>query len=195
MYFEDVFAYVRAHRQHGSSVDGTGAGSVWGVVNERDLFLTFPAIPHRITSREIDFHFYKLPAGWTRVTADAGESWVVARSPNEKVPAGVRSIVIDGARKLARRITRPEQVAQVVHWFDSLPVTGRGYGDWCTIAITYPPPPPVTIDFLGAAGAKLATATIASVCASQIVDFSVHGHDEAPLLGGNVLARIAHLPR
>jgi hypothetical protein len=196
MYFEDVFAFVQQHPQPGSSVDGSGEGSRWGVVNERDLFLTFPAIPHRISSREIDFHFYELHGGWTRVTADAGDSWVVARSPNEKVPAGVTAIVVHGPRKLSRRFTRPERVARIVRWFDSLPVGARDPGNWCTLLVTPPGPPVLVVDFLGSDGTKLATGSgteIPYACDGNMY-ISIRGHDEAPLITGSFLRRIERLP-
>jgi hypothetical protein len=197
MYFEDIFAFVQEHRQRGSSVDGSGAGSRWGIVNERDLFLTFPAIPHRISSREIDFHFYKLPGGWTRFTADAGDSWVVARSPNEKVPAGVTSIVVHGPRNLARRFTSPQRVARIVRWFDSLPVGARNPGNWCTLHITPPGPPVLVVDLLGSDGTKLATGSgteIPYACDGNMY-VSIRGHDEAPLITGSFLRRIERLRR
>ncbi|MDX6480229.1 MAG: hypothetical protein QOG85_739 [Gaiellaceae bacterium] len=211
--FEQVFAFEQEHRPRGSSVNGSGEGSLWGVVNERDLFLTFPAIPHRIVSREVDFHFSALPGGWTRFSADAGDEWVVARSPNEKVPAGVREIVIHGEktapgpgirvvttpfpRKLARRFTRPKQVARIVHWFDSLPVGAADPSGWCTLSIVPPAPPVLVIDFIAADGTKLATASgfeFPWAC-DDTIDFSVGGRDEAPLVVGNVLRRIERLPR
>ena len=134
--------------------------------------------------------------GRSRVKAHRRRLSTQARSPNEKVPAGVRTIAISGPRKPARRITRPEQVARIVHWFDSLPVTGRRYDDRCTILIRYPPPPPVkTIDFLGADGreARDGDGGISLPVRWSTSVSAVTTRHRSP--AGTCSARIEHLPR
>jgi hypothetical protein len=192
----DVLAFERAHRPRGSTATGSGTGSDRSVITSQQLMFSFPALAGRILSRLINVDLVPLRGGWTRIRVDAQDIWIVTRSPNEKMPAGVRAIVIHGPSQLAGRITRPAQVARIIHWFDALPVAQPGFHHlFCPLVSG----PLVTIQFIGAGTTTLATAStlynrgLSGPC--NTISFSVGSRHEAPLVGGTFLRRVERLAR
>ena len=142
----------------------------------------------------LDFGLVIKPGGWTRISVTVDDVWEIARSPQEKVPPGVRELVVRRGKQPAHRITRPAQVARVIHWFDSLQVEQSFTGE-CGPGY---PSPLVTFDFLGADGTKLATASYSfndlwGRCTA--VTFRVGNREERQLAGSPVLLRIERLLR
>jgi hypothetical protein len=190
-----VLAFEKAHRPHGASDEGSGWGGRGSVVTDRELSYSLPGVAGRIDSRGLDFELDRVSDNRTRIHVTAYDNWVVVGSPKERVPAGVREIVVHGPARLARRITQPERIARIVRWFDSLPVAPgwTSFGCWVTDRS------PVRIDFLGARGAKLATASgiynggFSSIC--NPIAFSVGGLSYPSLIGDDFLLRVARLPR
>jgi hypothetical protein len=110
---------------------------------------------------------------------DAGISWIYPRAATEVVPAGVREVdVHDG--KLARRVTKPAEVAKIVRWFDGLNVMQPGPSVGCMAVIASR----VQLTFRSATGARLARAVASSGAADNCtpIRFTVGGKEQTPLI-------------
>jgi len=118
--------------------------------------------------------------GQTRVRFDAGVAWIYPRSPSEVVPAGVAEVDIRGAG-VDRRVTDPNQIRQLVRWFDALNVNQPGPSVGCAAIIDST----VAFVFRSADRAPLATASVPSVGPTDNCDairFSVGGKRQWPLI-------------
>ncbi|HEY2353907.1 MAG TPA: hypothetical protein VGH79_03295 [Gaiellaceae bacterium] len=73
--------------------------------------------------------------GWTVVKEEAAAAWIYPRSPQEKVPRGVREIDIRGGG-VDQRVTDRAKVAQIVQWFDGLNVAPSGVVVSCMINLS-----------------------------------------------------------
>jgi hypothetical protein len=193
-----VVAFVKAHPAAGSRQSGTGWGSGPGIPKNREIEFAFPPIKDRIGTRWLAVLMVSLPGGSTGVRVDAQEVWTVTRSPSEKVPSRVREIRLTSASLgrppiVALTVTNPVQVRRIISWFDALgvvqpgvlgcPVLGNG--------------PIVTFSFRSASGVQLARASVLDLEGMSgpcnAIDFSIGGHRQAPLVGGEFLKRIQRL--
>ena len=181
-----------------------------GMVNtrghvSRQLTFSFPAIRHRVVTRQLGVNIVPLrkPSGrengWTAIQIGAWDDWVVARDPDEVVPSGIRAIEIRKGSLLVHRVTALRTIATIVHWFDALPVSPpagpcgppgvRGDGRFW----------PERIAFVGGSGQVVARAkdwlygTLSTACAP--ISFSVGRHSFPPLVGGRFLIRVENLLR
>jgi len=193
--FAEVLAFERAHPPRGSSGTSSYAETDREYSNTITLQFHFRHFADRVSERTINVEVDSLADGWTRIGVEAFDTWVVVRSLNEKVPDGVRAIVIHGPAAFRRQITRPEQIARIVNWVDALPVAEPTHPICAGILLTNSYR--VTVEFLGAGRTNLATVDgwgLSGACFSTI-GFSIRGRAQTQLVGGNVLRRIARLPR
>ncbi len=133
----------------------------------------------------------RLP-GRTAVRVDAGAVWIYPRSPEEVLPAGVTTIDI-GSERATTHVTDSQKVAQIVSWFDALPIVQPGVIVVCPLG---PVGLPVKFDFRSAGGDLLARALAPSIgpstqCAP--VTFTIDGQKQTPLIGGNFVPRVEGL--
>jgi hypothetical protein len=117
--------------------------------------------------------------GGTLVRLDAGVAWIYPRSPKEVVPAGVREIDIRD-QKLARHVTDPAQVKEIVRWFDALHVSQPGPSVGCIAVLGSN----VGLVFRSASGARLASARVPSYPANNCdsIAFSIGGKRQWSLI-------------
>ena len=209
-----VFAFERAHAPRGARITriDTGGGyrahphSAWHTT--AGLTFSFPAFKHRVKARELSVSIVSLTPHWTGIRIDASDEWVVARAPNEVVPAGVRTITVrrvpppptamypdpKGKPRLAHRVTSRRQVATIIRWFDKLPVSQESCGPYIPPQGDYE-----RIAFLDGSGHVLARANaypygaVSGTCTP--IEFSIGGKSFAPLLGGRFLIRVERLLR
>lgn len=187
---DQVFAWEDAHRPRGSTKDGAGTGSKWGVLTDRELMYLYPPIAGRISDRRLNFNLIVKPGGWTRIYVWVQDTPIVARSPNERLPVGVTQVVFR-----SHLITDHAKVAKIVHWFDALPIVQPGIGScaWYSSNSSV-----VHLDFGNAAGNVVAHASLAlryglrSDRCSPIT-FDVGGHPQSPIDGGDFFRRVKRL--
>ena len=190
-----VFAFERAHRPHGSKLTATGTAD-WGRNSSQQLTFSFPAIAHRVSTRELVVDIVPLTNGWTGIRIDAQDAWVVTRPVGEVVPAGVRMIDIRKGSRLVHRVTAPRKVATIIRRFDALPLSPMGNYP-CKILIAGPPE---RILFRGgpemqvlARASGFPFGALSGGC--NPIAFSAGGHSFPPLLGGRFLIRVEKLLR
>jgi len=163
MPFLQVYKWEKAHPPRGSG-PGDFSGAVgWDPnhgrpIADRGEGYGYPSIAGRTSGGEVDLDVshYVRHGTWTRISFDVTETWIIARPGSEKIPSGVRTLVIRGLGRRVRRITRPDVVARIVRWFDSKRVVQSYVGE-CGRGGTHPRA--VRITFFGAEGKALATAT------------------------------------
>lgn len=191
----EVFAWEQAHRPRGAAEDGSGTGARWGVITDRELMFDYPPIADRISERSLDIEMIVKPGGWTRIHAYAADTPIVARSPNEKVPAGVKQILFR-----RRLITNAAEIGRIVRRFDALPIVQPGSTFSCPLLVYGPV---VQLEFRRASGEVLASARLAGHFAGGGLDstsctpieFTIGDHPQAPLVGGDFLGWVARNAR
>ena len=164
MPFLQVYKWEKAHPPRGSG-PGDFSGAVgWDRNNGRPIAdrgegYGYPALAGRTYGGELDLDVshYVRHGAWTRISFDVEERWIVARPPEERIPGGVRTLVIHGLGRRVRRITRTAAIARIVRWFDSRPLVQSYAGECGPGGPAYLRP--VRITFLDAAGKVLASAT------------------------------------
>jgi hypothetical protein len=123
----DVLAYLEARAPAGSKLGMTGGGSKPGST-EQDVSFQWPAIPGRLTSRQLAVSLTALPGGSTGVLAQAESEWIVPRPRSERVPASTREVVVtlaprNGGLNRSDAVTSAGQVRRIVAMINALPVT------------------------------------------------------------------------
>lgn len=176
-----VFAYERAHRPRGRVYTDTSA---------RRMTLFFPPVAGQVSQRSLDFELEALRGGWTKIRVTAQDTPVVADPPHEKVPNAVTQIAFQ-----FHVITDRSKVATIVRWFEALPSGPIPIGsctDWMSEG------PTVRLDFRDTYGNVLASTSLwehygleSNRCAPM--DYTIGGHPQAPLIGGNFLLRVKRL--
>jgi hypothetical protein len=168
-----VATFVRALRVRGLQRHGTGSG------NGAQHYLSWSFLGR---SRSLDVTAVALPRR-TVVRVDAQVAWIYPRSPREKVPEATREIVVR-APKASANVTDPAQVAEIVRWFDALPIAPPGIAVSCPLTGG----PDITISFRSAGGARLAQAKLpqnpATIC--DAISFQIGGQVEKPLIDRDV---------
>lgn len=195
-----VFAFEHSHRPHGSRWAGQDKAYRKGKVAAEDLSFSFPSLAHRVWTRDFEIMITPLADGWTSLGIRVSDVWVVARSPYEVVPSGVRTIEIRKGSLLAHRVTTARTIATIIRWFDALPLPPTDGPDACERKGAIPGNPPVErISFLDGSGKVLARATgfpygvVSWACTP--IGFSLPGHSFPALLGGQFLPRVERLLR
>ena len=157
-----VYKWEKAHPPRGSYQGGYSDAVGWDRNNGRPTSsrgdgYTYAPLAGQTYTRELDLNVwhYVHHGAWTQIEANVRERWIVTRPSDERVPRGVRAIVVHGPARLARRITRPDLIARAVHWIDSLPLVQAFSGE-CGPGR---PSRSITIDFLGPTRKPLAVAS------------------------------------
>jgi len=169
-----VIAYVKAHAPHGGESEGSTVSSQNGPPwTARTL-----AWPDRHPSRSLTVTGVAVRNG-TVLGVEGQAVWVYPRSPSEKVPPGVSEILVHAPR-VSATVTDPVRVARIVRWLDELPISPPGIVLSCPLILAGH----ATLSFRGAAGARLATATVplafAGIC--DPIGFAVGGRQQTPLI-------------
>ncbi len=167
------------------------------------LSYSFPPVGRVISMRAMTFYAVALRGGGTGIRVDAQETWIVPRPPGEKVPDGVRVVEVTSARPntpaiVSRTVTAPTKVRRFVTLLDQMPTVQPGFAYSCP---AFPGTHPVvTFDFRAAAGKPtLAQASLTDYgypsdpC--NPVSFSIRGHRQKPLIGGDFLTKVQRLLR
>jgi hypothetical protein len=176
-----VAAFVKAHPVRGLKASGATYGSraphylTWSFV--------WPVTSQPVPSRRLlNVTAVRLP-GRTVLRVDAKAVWIYPRSPNEKVPASVREILLR-TPKVHLKVTGRAKVERIVRWFDALPISPPGVAGLCALM----PGADITLSFRTASGRSLAGAqlppTSANICDS--ITFKIGGHRQAPLIDRDV---------
>lgn len=164
-----VIAFLRAHRLRGFE----NSDASWGSRKPHYLVMS-----SRAGDRYLNITSVGLPRR-TLVRVDVEVAWIYPRSPNEKVPAATSAIVVR-APKASAHVTDAAKVAQIVRWFDALPVSPPGIAVACPLAVA----PDITLSFRDARGHQLAHAALppnfAWICSS--IAFTIGGHEQKPLI-------------
>lgn len=178
-----VAAFVQAHPPHGLKVEPSGNGPQFRLID-------FAAGQTRYIDVTVLRH-----AGTTYVRAQADVVWIYPRSPQEKVPASTTEIDVKGP-KVSRAVTDPATVADIVRWFDALPVSPPGVMVMCPLIAG----PRVQLVFRSANGTRLASASAPTLGMAGICDaitFSIHGKQQTalidPLRGRGFVYRVQRL--
>lgn len=191
-------SFIEAHLPKESKSRGSGSAGGPGVPPNFEVTYSLPATAGRIALRWLDLVYVSLPNGWTGVRADAQVAWLVARSPKEVVPAGVRRIEVDVGYpkhrpKVSLQVRSPAKVRQIVRWLDGLGVV-QPMTMYCPlIAIDSGR---ATLSFRAADGTLLARARMAALAipATQCgpIQLSIRGRAQKPLIGA-FLSRVQRL--
>lgn len=198
-----VLSFVTAHLPAGAQLLGSASGGPDPV--SRSQTYSWPAVAGLLDARLLRIQVTTLAGNRTLLIARSQSQWVVARSPAERVLAGVRDIeVIDGL---------PSKPPLLTVWVKSLPMVRALTALFDSREILQPgsincpaetPHPVVTVMFRG--GATNDTLALASVSATANypwsadlpgwlclpISFAIHGRAQ-PALAGNVVAPIQRL--
>ena len=195
--FDSVVRFIESHPPSGSRRIGGGSTGGPGIPSNRQLIFAFPAISGRISTRWLNVTAVALPRGSTGLRVDAQDVWIVPRSPSEKVPSGVSEIHITSAYRgkppiMSLNVTDPAKIAQIIRWIDALG-TAQPTVIFCPVLGG----PTVTFDFRAASGVLLAKASVLDFQGTSgpcnPISFSIRGHRQTPLIGGNFLKRVQRL--
>jgi hypothetical protein len=196
--FSSVVAYVRAHGPSGFTAEDESASSPGQT--PANVAVTYSRHNKRLLTATV----VRLP-GRNVIRVDAKVVWFRERPSDEVVPPAVREIDVSdrqlgprGSRSQAvavsHRVTDPSQVAEIVRWFDALPVAphvtpmcGPALGSsW------------IELVFRSADRKRLASASIpdqASACAEA--QFNIGGKTQTPLVdspnGPSFVSRVEKL--
>ena len=198
--FKSVVAFLRSHPPAGTDPAGFGHGSGPGVPANQMLSYSFPAIAGVISARALTFYSVALRGGGTGIRVDAQETWIVSRPASEKVPARVHEVEVMSARPgrapiLTRSVTGPAKVRRIISLLDQMQIVQPGA---YSCPLLQPGQPVVTFDFRATAGGPvLAEASLTDYGFDSgpcdAVSFSIHGHPQKPLIGGNFLGQVQRL--
>jgi hypothetical protein len=124
-------------------------------------------------------------------TPPAAQTTGTAASGTGYLPAGVQTIDVSTVG-LSRHVTDPQQVAQIVTWFNGLQPVQTGVHGACPLVIVGPR---VTFDFRSGSGALLARATAPSGPSDRCnpISLSIGGAQQTPLIGGDFVRRVEGL--
>jgi len=163
-----VAAFIRAHPPRGLKREPSAGGPQFRLID-------FAAGQTRYIDVTVLRH-----AGWTFVRAQADVVWIYPRAPSEKLPAATAKIDVKG-HKVSRTVTDPAKVADIVRWFDALPVSPPGVAVMCPLTLG----PRVRFVFRSANGTRFASASAPTVGKAWIcstISFSIHGKPQTALV-------------
>jgi hypothetical protein len=184
-----VTSWLKAHPPAGSSVGTTGtiAGPGYSV---DVLGFLFAPVRNVIVSREVAVQVSAAAGGGTAIRIDAEDTWFVPRPRSERVPAGVKLVVVKDKRGGAvHAVTGPAEVAKIVALVNRLPPRQPGV-ESCPAEIG----PTVAIKFYDFSGGPVVAEAIADGSGCGDVGFRLRGKTEPGLSGGQGLIRaLGHL--
>ncbi len=198
-----VLSFVEAHLPPGSTLVGRGTSGP--SPSTRSVIRSWPPVDGVLGVRWLEVAVTSRASGGTLLYAESQSQWVVARSPAESVPAGVREVDVTSgwpgkAPFLSRPVKDRAKVRRLVALFDSLGIVQPG-------AISCPAElikPIVHVAFrAGPRSRVVARASVSSTASfpwpasvpgwsCSPVSFSVLGRQASPLVG-NVIAPIQRL--
>ncbi len=163
-----VAAFIQTHPPRGLKMEQSGNGPQFRLIEfaaGRTCYIEVTVLRH---------------AGTTFVRAQADVVWIYPRSSQEKVPASTTEIDVKGP-EVSRTVTDPAKVADIVRWFDALPVSPPGVALMCPAILG----PRVQFVFRSANGARLASASgrmpgKAWICSP--ISFSIHEKQQTALV-------------
>jgi hypothetical protein len=168
---KSVIAFLKAHRPRGFKPSGAS----WGSNSPHYLVLSSRS---PTAARYLNVTSVGLPRR-TLIRVEVEVGWIYPRSATEKVPSATSEIVVR-APKVSATVTDPAKVAQIVRWFDDLPISPPGIAVPCPLAVA----PSITLSFRNAHGDRLAQAklpsTFAWICNS--IAFTIGGRHQQPLI-------------
>ncbi len=186
-----IQASIEGHRLRGWGSAGTTStgGEHGGLLNTYATYAV-PGFGGRSTGRLLSVAAVKARGGGSLLRVDVVVVWQLSAAQREDLPAGVSEIDIRGPRA-DQQVTDPTQVRTIVRWFDRLEIAQQLY-----LYLGCPPSrePSFGFVFRGAHGATLARASVpefSSYCSAAM--YSIGGHAEKSLLGGNIVYRVQEL--
>ncbi len=198
--FSSVVAFLKNHRPPGTRAQGSGREGGPGVPRNETLSFGLPLIRGVVSSRSLLFWVVALRGGGTAVRVDGEDIWIVPRPASEQVPAGVHEVDITSARPhkppiVSVSVSTPAKVRRIVTLLDGMETVQPGV--WNCPALLGGQPV-VTFDFrTRASGPLLAKVTLTDYGFPSYqcnpIDFSIRGHPQKPLLGGNFLTQVERL--
>jgi hypothetical protein len=200
-----VLGYLRAHVPPGAKLFSTGGGGNTRTgTHFSTLTYSWAGRPGVLGFRGLNVTVTALSSGAVGVGAQSQSDWIVARSPSERVPAGVRSVRVELQRGTGRglqaagsfTLTAPARVRRLVALVDSLPIAQP-------LALSCPADlvsaqRVVRLRFVSGGGEALARAVytgfepepgFSGQC--NAISFSVRGRMRTPLIGGSRFLRRA----
>jgi hypothetical protein len=126
----DVITWEQVHVSRALARNGTGTGSQWSTVVEKDIQFDQPPVPGQFDERFLRVEAITAGPGQTAIRADAVVYWLPPRPSGERVPGTAASVTIAerfGADLAASRppapvtITDPALVRRLVDLVNTLP--------------------------------------------------------------------------
>lgn len=209
---DQVNAYITAHPPRGSVQNTHGSGGDLRTgTSSLMVGFSWPAVPRVLSYRELTVITTALPGGRVGVLAEAQSTWLVARSPDERVPGGVTAVEVT-YRPAAKRpgighagptshfvIVKPSAVRRAVQIVDQLEVAQSGLG---SCVLEGGPTGYLDVRYsAGPRGPALAEARVVLFAGwgphggdqCDQINFSIRAHAQRPLVGTSFIAEILKL--
>lgn len=195
-----VVAFLEANPPAGSSPAGSGSTEGPSIPANATLVFSLPPVSGVIAMRTVTFEAVALSAGGTGIRVDAQDTWVLPRPASEKMPAGVHEIDVTSARPgqapiVSQSVTSRGRVRRIIDWLDTMQILQPGVYGCPGLQAGQPV---VTFTFRAGPGqpalaqASLTDYGFASGPCNPI-SFSIGGHRQKPLIGGNFLTKVGRL--
>lgn len=191
---KSVIDWISAHPPAGLTKSGQSAGADHGTTRFWGVTFTARSIPGRISQAQLSVGVTAADGGGTALRADAVVVWMIPRPAGERVPAGVRSVLVSvdhygrGAFKAAT-VTAPGKVARLVAYVNSRQLAQPGAINCPAIG---PSTQVVDLRFLGAAGTGSVPLARAVEDGCDGLRFSVRGHRQHALAEGDSVSALLH---
>ncbi len=198
-----VLAWVRAHAPRGARMSGTGSGDDSRTGYRYEILgYAWPPIAGVLAGRQLTITVTALSGGETALLADAAATWIVTRSPLERIPTATRAITITstpfGAPATTTTVTDAGRVDRIVALFNAMPIV-QPIPVFCPVELLQGSVK-LTFAFQAApGGASLARATFTQYLhfsasgPCNAVDLTIGGRVETPLLGGDVVTKVQRI--
>ena len=123
--------WLEAHPPSGSKITMGGTSGVGDHVTAWDVGYTFPPVPGRISSEELQVTVTQAEGAGTALLADGQVVWVIPRPASERIPGGVRVIDVtasDPPRHIhfAGTIKSAAAIRRIVTLIEGLERPGEG---------------------------------------------------------------------
>ena len=186
-----VLDRAKAHVPHRFTLDGSGTldrgtGTIWS-----DDF-GLPAVPGVLLSRQLTVATTSAGSGQTAIRVDAQVTWLPARAPGERIPAGATAVTLSLTRgatvnaKPPATVTGQATVRKLTALIDGLPLFPAGAyscpnDNGASLVLTFR---------AGRGGPVLAVATV-KLAGCEEVDLTIGGQQQptlGPVAGGQATA-------